>query len=271
MIYLIPSSGLGNRMRAVDSGIAIAESLNLHLNVYWTCNHDLNCPFHMLFEPFPTAGITIYAHPPGFMKSVIGSRTIRNLLRALPLPVVAFSTQEMSLLKSYDFISPRKKTHIFIRSYSRFYPNQNKYDYFKPIPELRDKISERTATFDEHVIGVHIRRTDHVWSITHSPDTLFMSRMQDEIDQDPLTRFYLATDSPEVKKTFINRFGDRIITTSFQVSRDTPEGIQEALVELYSLAATSKILGSYGSSFSTTAAELGKIEMVRILTEQSIT
>lgn len=35
MITLVPSGGLGNRMRAIASGIALAEAANTPLRIVW--------------------------------------------------------------------------------------------------------------------------------------------------------------------------------------------------------------------------------------------
>lgn len=72
-------------------------------------------------------------------------------------------------------------------------------------------------------------------------------------------RFYVASNSREEKMKLIRIFRDRIITDWKPTSRSTPEGIQDALIELYTLSRTQKILGSHYSSYSETAAEIGKI------------
>ncbi len=102
-------------------------------------------------------------------------------------------------------------------------------------------------------------------AIERSTDALFIQQMQHEIDLDPYVRFYLATDSMDVKENFLRQFGGRIITAPGMVSRTSIEGIQDALVELYALSRTQKILGSYWSSYSTTAAQLGNIPLQRMI------
>jgi len=77
-------------------------------------------------------------------------------------------------------------------------------------------------------------------------------------------RFYVASDSREEKMKLIRIFRDRIITDWKPVSRSTPEGVQDALIELYTLSRTQKILGSHHSSYSETAAEIGKIPYEKI-------
>lgn len=85
--------------------------------------------------------------------------------------------------------------------------------------------------------------------------------MKSEIETSPKTRFYLATDSPEVKSAMKEEFGERLIMSDGVINRNSEDGIINAAVELYSLAKTSKILGSYYSSYSEMAARLGKIKL----------
>ncbi len=46
------------------------------------------------------------------------------------------------------------------------------------------------------------------------------------------------------------------------VARDDPAAMEDAVVDLYALSRCRKIIGSYWSSFTDTAAELGSIERV---------
>jgi hypothetical protein len=53
-------------------------------------------------------------------------------------------------------------------------------------------------------------------------------------------------------------FGDRIITSPNKAMRGNLEGMEDALVEMYLLAATQRILGSSCSTYSMTAAAIGR-------------
>ena len=80
--------------------------------------------------------------------------------------------------------------------------------------------------------------------------------------QEPDTQcFYLATDSENVKAEMKQIFGDRIITPSDKAERGSLAGMENALVEMYSLAATSRIIGTVASTYSMTAAAIGKIQL----------
>ena len=266
MIHLKPSAGLCNRMRAIDSALALARSLDTRLDIYWVRDHNLNCPFRRLFEPIKDPRVLLFDRSIRPLRFVPTYRYLYKFFRFIGTNSYAFSTRENERLTAMGFSSGFAKS-LTIESFARFYPNASAFSDFKPADEIADRVTARIASFDQHTMGVHVRRTDNLKSIIRSPDHAFIAQMRDEITAEPLTRFYLATDSRKVKETFTGVFGERIITTAFDASRNTIKGVQEALVELYTLASTRKIIGSYWSSYSTTAAELGKIPLMRITTD----
>jgi len=264
MIHLKPKGGLCNRMRAVDSAVALAHDLQAPLDIHWVRAGDLNCRFDRLFEPIASPTVRIHERRIRPLRFVRTHRHVRRVSKIWPFGALVFSKDEDRRLESFDFRSMNRERTVLIESYSRFYSNARPYSSLTPIEALRDRIGERTSQFDRYTLGVHVRRTDNAKSIAFSPDALFVKRMRQEIAAQPLTRFYLATDAIEGKRAFADIFGERIITTPYRASRRTEEGVQEALVELYALAATAKILGSYWSTYSSAAAELGEIELVTV-------
>ena len=263
-IHLKPKGGLCNRMQAVDSAVALAHDLRVPLDIHWVRAGDLRCRFDKLFEPIASPAVTIHERRLRPLRFLRTHRNLRRLSRIWPFGALTFSKDENRRLEAFDFRAAGRLRPVHIESYSRFYPSTRPYAIFTPIEALRRRIDERTAPFDSSTVGVHVRRTDNTKSIAFSPDALFIERMREEIAARPATRFYLATDAMEVKRSFTDLFGDRILTTPYRASRQTEEGVQEAVVELYALAATSKILGSYWSTYSSAAAELGQIELVTV-------
>ena len=66
----------------------------------------------------------------------------------------------------------------------------------------------------------------------------------------------------EVKQEILNRFGDRIITTFETCDRNSRQGIENGLTDLYLLSRTCKIYGCMGSSFTEVASSIGGIELI---------
>ena len=59
------------------------------------------------------------------------------------------------------------------------------------------------------------------------------------------------------------RYGERIVCAESKADRSTTEGIRrEGIADLWTLAHTRKIYGSFHSSFSELAAELGGIPLI---------
>ena len=108
---------------------------------------------------------------------------------------------------------------------------------------------------------MHIRRTDNALSIEHSPLDLFFDCLDQELAAHSDLCIYLATDSEEVKQAMRARYGERIVCAESKADRSTTEGIREGIADLWTLARTQKIYGSFHSSFSELAAELGNIPL----------
>ena len=88
-----------------------------------------------------------------------------------------------------------------------------------------------------------------------------MRRIDAELSQYPDTHFYLSTDDPETEEQLQSIYGDKILLFPKEFSRNLPQGIKDAVVDLFCLARTRKIIGSYNSSFSNIAARIGQIDL----------
>ena len=146
-------------------------------------------------------------------------------------------------------------------SYHAFYPYEQSLigEIFTPIQFIKERIDDRCTQFVNNTIGVHIRRTDNIASIQQSPLVLFFEIVDEELDKDNHTMIYLATDSEEVKLQMGKRYGNRIISSSTPADRNSVAGIQDGLIDMYTLARTRKIYGSFQSSFSEMASQIGGI------------
>jgi hypothetical protein len=171
--------------------------------------------------------------------------------------------------EGFDFTVLSRHCSIYIQSFTRFLNSPPALNRFRPVDEINQVIEEVTSSFTPQTVGVHIRRTDHVTSAAKSPTSQFVSEIKNETERNPDSFFFLATDSPEEERTLKSFFPGRIVTyEKTSLDRDDPRAIKDALVDLYCLSRTSKILASLGSSFSCAAAYLGKIPCQLILKEE---
>lgn len=153
----------------------------------------------------------------------------------------------------------------YIASGLEFYPYElgNARKMFIPSEQVKSATDEKLQPFSSgHMVGVHVRRTDNIQSISGSPLEAFIGLMRQEVERDQDTQFYLATDSEDVKAVMKTHFGSRIHCSECAARRDTPEGIIEAAAEMFTLSRMDKIIGSYYSSFSEMAAMTGSVPLI---------
>ena len=96
--------------------------------------------------------------------------------------------------------------------------------------------------------------------------------MRSICDADPSTQFFVASDSSEAEDELEREFAGHILRQPKKsYARDDPEGIKHAMVDLYCLASCARFIGSYWSSFTDTAREIGKMpfEMIYLPAPQT--
>jgi hypothetical protein len=257
-IVLDPIGGLCNRMRAIDSGMALARHLGRDLHVVWTMRRELNCRFDRLFESLP--GVRMYQLPR--LPTRVYFRLLRFGVHRLAFRDAFEQSRITALLKEKKPIDTLcRPGGIYIRTCSRFFGQKPLFTSFKPVRAIQDVVDARVAAFGPRTIGVHVRRGDNVRSIEQSPIERFIEVLGEEVARAPETTFFVATDAPDEEARLRRAFPDRVLTHPKRtLSRDDPRGIEDALVDLMCLASTQKVVGSYWSSFSTTAAAIRDIE-----------
>ena len=269
-ITFVPDGGLANRMRAIAAAIRLSEQIEANLEVIWFQDWGLKCDFEDLFLPIDRENVHLRN---ATMKDKLFYDRPRR--RNFHLPVlfqkflfdVRVGGTDCQHSKC-DFMTICRNRNAWLSSCYYFFAQEipkNAMEMFKRQERIQEEIDKVAAKFGNHTVGVHIRRTDSQKSIVESPTHLFVEKMKQEPDN---TIFYLATDSEEEKKTLKDVFGEnRIITSENEADRFTVSGMMDAMKDLYLLAKTDRILGSYGSSFSEISSLIGKnqLEIIRKL------
>ena len=267
VLVLVPIGGLANRFYAISSAISFCQMYGIRLHVIWFKDWGMGADFHSLLDLAPILSNikVVDAH---WQDYIYDRPRKRNFWLPYLYQKVAFPERFYekdiynrfsveSLLNSFQ-----KHDSVYLVQFRSFYKNEITFKCLSPIKPIQQQIDERTKFFeDKHVIGMHIRRGDHTTPTLGSPLSLFISKIEEEVTLDPKTYFYVASDSFSEKKKLKDLFGERIITRFDEVRRDNESGIVDALVELYTLAHTSKIYGSLASSYSSLAAELYSIKL----------
>ncbi len=265
---LIPVGGLGNRINAICSAITYCVSRNKTLRIIWHKESGLNCSYKDLFYINPMVK-NVEIREPTFsdycFRSVYFPKWLSRFYNRLLFDKRIYWKEVIEVVvdhKKTDFGDIDKYKHIYMISFWRFWESKDMWKYIIPNPEILEKVEvvlNKIPT--QRIIGIHIRRTDNLYSIQDSPTELFIDKIKEEIDiyKDDVS-FYLASDSLEEKRNLKELFGDRIITDMKETSRNTKEGMIDAFVELNILAKTNKIYASAKSSFSELAHFLGENE-----------
>lgn len=266
MITFIPAGGLGNRMKSMAAAIRLAQATESKLDIIWFQDWGLGCRFDQLFQPLNIPQTQL-------REATLLDKVMRDIPRKRNLYIPKLfehclydeCLDRIEASKAYyndfDFTAWCKGKKVWLASDVYFIAKEipdDSFDIFHPVRHLQERINQIKEDFSQQTIGVHIRRTDNIRSIQKSPTHLFIERMQQEPDD---VKFYLATDSEDVKREMRSFFGNRIITSPNKATRGNLEGMEDALVEMYLLAATNRILGSSCSTYSMTAASIGRVPL----------
>lgn len=267
MITLVPVGGMANRLWSIASGVSLAHACHTPLRIVWFKDQGLNGEFRQLFQPIPDERIILReAHLSDMLRYDRPRRKnlyLPRLWQKAAFGRCMYEEDERLLMDNrFDFPEWIEKKDAYIASFRRFYPypSGSCRTLFHPVPEIETRIEEITAEFTPQTIGIHLRRTDHVYSIAESPLSLFIETIEKEIEANGQINFYLATDSEEDKQQLKKRFGNRILTYGCELSRNSLKGMQAGVAELWALSRTAQIIGSHRSTYSQLAAELSGIE-----------
>ena len=267
ILTLVPIGGLGNRIMAVTSAINFCRKQKYSLCIYWFKDWGMGADFYDLFK-LSGNDVDIRVVDAKWFHLIYDRPRKKNFWFPFLYQWFAFDTciyeQWLAEEDNVVYISDRlkKSNNPYLVYWSKIPGLVCDLDYLVPAESVKKLVQERAKSFSSYMIGVHIRRSDHLLAINNSPLSWFIEKMEDEIRCNPDVKFYVASDSLQEKKKIVDHFGDRIITTTKGVDRSSKDDIIEGLVEIYALALTEKIYGSYESSFSIIASWLGKIPLL---------
>ncbi|MCM1293310.1 MAG: hypothetical protein NC230_07015 [Bacteroides sp.] len=264
--------GLANRVRTIAAGINLARATGRRLTVVWRNNRDLAAEFCDLFQPLPDdVEIISPSAREYFLKWEMPRK--QNLYLSGLYQLLRFGfvhrdsnvmaethdddsgfTAQIAAIQSGDVL-------IISGSASGGFLEPDLREVCRPSQSVDRLLTEKTASFDDNTVGVHIRRTDHVQSISGSPDQLFIDEMDRRIDNNTTVKFFVATDDPVLMQKLVQRYGLRVMCGDGNVSRRTRDGMLQGAADMLALASTKEIIGSYRSSYSDTAALIGNIPL----------
>jgi len=257
-LILRPGSGLCNRLRAIAGAMHLAKEAECRLEIQW-----FSCPlrrwaglcgmrarFDDLFKPIESVRIK--------EKIKIRNDFPWEWMRWSSINVNYYGEDRRHNL--VVDVRDKLRKQYWLYTCHEFYPAME-YCWLRPKTKLAARIDSVASRFGGHCIGFHIRRTDNKNAIAHSPLSLFTNKMDEEIIADSNVRFFLSTDDTSLKGELCGRYGDRLLTCHEVAPRYTVQGEEDAVVDLFLLSRTTKIYGSFWSSFSKVAAQIGNIPL----------
>jgi len=256
-LVIVSFDGLSNRIRALTSGLAVAEAAGREFAMLWPANEACSARFDELFQN---------------RWRVVGS-PIR------PIDMHMFQTSTWSNKRLQQFLAdPRQHivlSHwnwlVEVRSRGSRSRHQQRclqwVNELAPTTPLAARVeSFRAERFAPTMIGVHLRRGDAIrLRPQSSSNTNAALRAVDSfLASDPQAGILLCTDdgapdpfinqptpAEDIRGKFVARYGSRVVwTTPRTLDRRSPAAIQDAVVDLWLLRATDYLVGTYRSSFS---------------------
>lgn len=245
ILAIISVGGLCNRMRVMASVMELAEELGCRPFFFWVRMPDMNASFHELFKNFPATVVVVKRAGRVF-------KAIDFIKRHWKGTIIDDNYVYSNIKrKGNEWKESLRGQSVLVHTCENLTYTEN-YNSFIPVESILSKTDKR---IDIDTVGVHIRRTDNEKSLIYSPTEAFIDAMNKELSSNPNTKFYLATDDDAEENYLKSIYGEKILTYKKRtIDRNDPLGIEDALIDLTNLSNCRKILGSYFSSFSDTAA-----------------
>ena len=275
--FATSNHGLGNRFLYMGCGLSLATEMNYSPIMFWVPDNEVGrVNFGDLFESTNLPFELVEGLEAQIMRVILFRRR-----RAYPslLKRLSFRLFRSLVLLQYDKrivsgIDPDKdyaesidKMATELLSFRRialanhfFVVHGCDLSWLKPAPSIACHVTELKQQFAPNTVGIHVRGTDYT---QYPPIEKMIIRMRAEVELDPNVKFFLASDGDRRTEAIITLFKDRLINRN-SATRYTNQGQQDAVVDLFALAATSRIIGFRYSSFATTAALIGNKPLLRI-------
>ena len=274
-LFIEPLCGLANRMRVIASALEFKKQFGCEVFCIWSENSELNAPFNKLFEDVDGLNFIPKSKKMKVLLPDFHPNFIVRLLAKISNKILGFNhcirAKDVHRLVDtnilYDIVKNNKGA-IYLRSYNIDYNWDTEHfnSVFRPKRAIMERIESIYSKFSRYseVVGLHIRRTDNAIAIANSPIELFINEIENKIKDNDNAGFFLATDDKDTEDLLQKLYPGKIIVEQKNLNRDSLEGIQDAVVDMFALSKTSMIYGSYWSSFSTISGKIGGIECIRL-------
>lgn len=275
--------GLGNRMRAIGSALSFAESTARVPVLIWESDAHLAADFEALYDPGNLTVSNKFNPSPPFDElkkwdASWGGFKFYNYME-----------MEEGASKG-EIIENDPEKHIYYKGayimeaplHSSWERDNENLRSMVPIQAVADKLSALESEGLKDAIGVHIRNRTLSRDIKNvnfneaygeaasaemqhwreqSSYTNFMIEMERIIsEEDANAKFYIATDTKEVITEIESKFPGKILYVPRECDDRDSECVKFAMIDVYALSKTKRLLGSNWSSYTELAERLGGLK-----------
>eukprot|EP00178_Gracilaria_changii_P024419 TRINITY_DN735_c0_g2_i1.p1 TRINITY_DN735_c0_g2~~TRINITY_DN735_c0_g2_i1.p1 ORF type:complete len:757 (-),score=99.13 TRINITY_DN735_c0_g2_i1:195-2465(-) len=275
--------GLGNRLRAVGSALAYAKNARRVPVIIWESDAHIAAEFDALFNTSDLVLLNRFI-PKWPFKDLHQYDKSWNDFKFYNYMEMEEGSTKGELIKN----EPSK--HLYYKGayimeapeYSWWEADNEQLRNLQPIAMVQDQLTKLESQGLANAIGVHIRNrtlekdiknvdfnqeygteaasTMEHWRSMSSYNT-FMTEMQrilDEEDKD--VKFYVATDTFEILALMSEKFPGKILRTERECDDRDSECVKYAVIDMYALSKTKRLLGSNWSSYTEMAERLGGLK-----------
>ena len=269
-LYIDAQHGLGNRLRAIASGAAIAQATDRELIIIWEPDSHCECDFGDLFD----------------YEGAVMARGFADMTATCGIEFVTYMELEgnsrkdkpIYLSEGVDFYA---RTAYVLNSPDTNHQAENDFlKRLKPVEAVLDLVSSVRSPND---VAVHVRMAggdgfEHLpyeapsnWKkSSHKKVTRwrrkshfsnFMARIDQLTNEGRAERIFLAADQADTYDQFRKRYGNRVAFLPRKLYDRSTEQLTYALADALLLGRAPLLLGSTWSSFSELAQRLSTQQM----------
>lgn len=244
--------GLCNRLITLWSALAISQILEIPILINWKPGPPCASSLHDLYQI--------------------------NFSETTPLEIILQKLQQHLFQTIYLARVSGDRDRVYhvwnLKQFIDLDQFRNKYLEVARGFQIQEQLNQQIKHFvdqfwDPTIVGIHIRKTDLIPMIARNHanhrtcyDEDFVEAIAHEIRLGT-RKFFLATDNQETQDQFTRLFPNHMVyfCQDFKADEHRHTPVQDAIVDLYLLSKTNRIIGTQHSSFSTQAALLGNIPL----------
>lgn len=292
-IIVIPTQGVGNRLRMVASAYALSRMWKLPLYISWENTEDCNASIYDIFESNIHSKVKINPISINEFNTsnylYFGPIHIETIFKYISyIPTISHTNnldiyEYIVLTGGHEFKHPNMNIYDFL-----FYKHQF-YNGLQFNQLIIDRIFSETSIITDKYVAIHIRDIEpkydnldieYINSSQKTPINPLLFTSNSPLDKyfeyidmlDPHIPLRIITNSSNISKLetiFLSKYPDKTIYFSKSINgRDTMQGIIDSIVDMVIMSRAQLIIGGYYSSFSDESAFYDFIPKITPLSDE---